>query len=81
MTKTRESWIIRETRDFLECRGYNPTKKQIEELADIYEDCQEWDNGEMLTGNTLAELEDFLKHSSTVDDVLGAGLEVAYGNV
>ena len=33
---------IRDTmKDCLETRGYNPTESHLDELTDIYEDCQE----------------------------------------
>ena len=46
------------------------TNEQAHELSDAYEDCQEWDDGEMLTGNTEAELEDFLDYSPCVGEVM-----------
>ena len=64
---------IRDTmKDCLETRGYNPTESHLDELTDIYENCQEWDDDgeEMLTGLTYDEVEDFLKHSPTVDEVI-----------
>ena len=56
-------------RDCLEIRGYEITEEKLDELYDIYEDCQEWDNDKMLTGNSYDEVEDFIKHSSCVDEV------------
>ena len=61
-------WIMKEC---LEARGYNPTDDDIEELSQIYEDCQEWsEDGDMLTGNSYDEIEDFVKHSPCVDEVI-----------
>ena len=58
-------------KECLQTRGYDPTDEQIEILADIYEDCQEWsEDGEMLTGNSYDEIEDFVRHSSMIDEVL-----------
>jgi len=60
-------------RDCLEIRGYSPTDEQLYELAEIYEECQEWDDdGNMLTGRSYDEIEDFVKHSSSVEEVLGS---------
>ena len=56
-------------RDCLEIRGYEITEEKLDELYDIYEDCQEWDNDKMLTGNSYNEVKDFIKHSSCVDEV------------
>lgn len=57
-------------KDCLETRGYEVTEDKLDELFDIYEDCQEWDdNDEMITGNTYDEVEDFVRHSSCVDEV------------
>ena len=56
-------------RDCLEIRGYDVTEEKLDELYDIYEDCQEWNDEEMLTGNSYVEVEDFVKHSRMVDEV------------
>ena len=56
-------------RDCLEIRGYEVTEEKLNELYDIYEDCQEWADDKMLTGNTYDEVEDFVKHSSLVDEI------------
>lgn len=57
-------------RECLETRGYIVSDEQLDELFSIYEDCQEWDDDEMLTGDSYLEVEDFVKHSSCVDKVL-----------
>lgn len=57
-------------RECLETRGYMVSDEQLDELFSIYEDCQEWDDDEMLTGDSYLEVEDFVKHSSCVDEVL-----------
>lgn len=56
-------------RDCLETRGYEVTEEKLAELYGIYENCQEWDDGEMLTGQSYDEVEDFVKHSPCVDEV------------
>ena len=56
-------------RDCLEIRGYEITEEKLNDLYDIYEDCQEWKYEKMLTGNTYDEVEDFVKHSSSVDEI------------
>ncbi len=61
---------IKIMKNCLETRGYNPTDKQLVELVEIYEDCQEWDDDEMITGNSYDEIEDFVIHSSVIDDVM-----------
>ena len=61
-------------KDCLDTRGYEVTEDKLNELFDIYEDCQEWDKEEtMLSGTTFDEIEDFVKHSSCVDEVLRGG--------
>jgi hypothetical protein len=57
-------------RELLETRGYAVTDEKINELFDVYEDCQEWEDDQMLSGNTYDEVEDFVKHSSCVDEIL-----------
>ena len=62
---------VRKTmKDCLETRGYSPTEDHLDELTDIYIDCQEWDGDEMLTGRTYDEVEDFVRHSTAVDEVI-----------
>lgn len=56
-------------RDCLEIRGYQVTENKLNELFDIYEDCQLWEDEKMITGTTYDEVEDFIKHSSCVDEV------------
>lgn len=56
-------------RDCLEVRGYQVTENKLNELFDIYEDCQLWEDEKMITGTTYDEVEDFVKHSSCVDEV------------
>lgn len=57
-------------KDCLEIRGYNPTDEQLNELAEVYMDCQTWDdNDQMVTGRSFDEIEDFIKHSSMVDEI------------
>ena len=56
-------------RDCLEIRGYQVTENKLNELFDIYEDCQLWEDEKMITGTTYDEVEDFIRHSSCVDEV------------
>lgn len=56
-------------KDMLESKGYTFTEEQLNELHDIYLDCQEWNDDEMLTGHTYDEVLDFVKHSPCVDEV------------
>ena len=56
-------------KDCLETRGYKVTEEKLDELLDIYEDCQEWDENEMITGNSYDEVEDFVRHSPCVNEV------------
>ena len=51
--------------------GIDATKENLDELYSIYENCQEWDDGKMLTGNTFDEIEDFVKYSPCVDEIIG----------
>ena len=57
-------------KDCLEIRGYQTSEEKLDELWEIYEECQEWDNEVMITGKTFNEIEDFIKHSSSVEEVL-----------
>lgn len=68
----RASYIKDIMKDRLEYFGYDPTEQQLTELLEIYEDCQEWDEDgeEMLTGESYDEVEDFIRHSSTVNEVM-----------
>lgn len=62
---------LKETmKDCLEIRGYQTSEEKLDELWEIYEECQEWDNEVMITGKTFNEIEDFIKHSSSVEEVL-----------
>lgn len=56
-------------KDCLETRGYNPTKEQIDELYEIYTDCQTWVCDVMVTGKSYEEIEDFIRHSSEIDRI------------
>jgi hypothetical protein len=57
-------------KDCLETRGYNPTDEQLDELVEVYMDCQEWDsNDNMITGRSFDEIDDFVRHSSSVDEI------------
>lgn len=67
----RQEMLLRMMSECLKDRGYFPSDDQLDELFEIYEDCQEWDErGEvMFTGNTYAEIEDFVRHSRHVDEI------------
>lgn len=71
MEETRQR--IRETmRDRLEYRGYTVTNEKLDELLDIYEDCQEWDAADnMITGTTYDEIDEFIKRNYAVDEIFG----------
>ena len=56
-------------KDCLEIRGYEVTQEKLDELYEIYEDGQIWFDEKMLTGKSYDEVEDFVKHSSCVDEV------------
>ncbi len=56
-------------KDCLETRGYEVTEEKLDELYEIYEDCQLWDDEKMLTGNSYDEVEDFVKHSRCVNEI------------
>lgn len=56
-------------KDCLETRGYEPTEEQLDELCEIYMDCQTWDNDVMITGKSFDEIEDFVRHSSEIDRI------------
>ena len=56
-------------KECLETRGYFVTDEKLDELWEIYEDCQEWNGEKMVTGNSYDEIEDFVKHSSSVDKI------------
>ena len=55
--------------DCLEIRGYDVTESKLDELYEIYEDCQVWEGDKMTTGNSYDEVEDFVKHSRCVDEI------------
>ena len=65
-------------KDCLETRGYHPTEKAMTELVDIYMDCQRWEGSKMTTGLTFDEVEDFVRHSSAVDEVMGSCIQTGY---
>ena len=56
-------------KDCLETRGYNPTDEQLDELCEVYMDCQTWVCDAMITGKSFDEIEDFIRHSSEVDRI------------
>lgn len=56
-------------RDYLECHGYSLTDDSVNELVEIYLDCQDWENDKLLTGNTEFEMVDWIKHTKEVERV------------
>lgn len=58
-------------RDCLTIRGYKVTEDSLDELFQIYEDCQLWDGQRMVTGGTYDEVEDFVNYSRCVCEVFG----------
>ena len=59
-------------KDCLTIRGYDPSDEQLDELVEVYTDCQEWDdNDNMVTGKSYDEIDDFVRHSAEVDRILG----------
>lgn len=56
-------------RDCLTIKGYKVTENKLNELWGIYEDCQLWDGEKMLTGDSYAEVDDFVEHSCCVSEV------------
>lgn len=56
-------------KDCLEIRGYEPTDEQLDELCEVYMDCQTWVCDVMITGKSFDEIEDFIRHSSEVDKI------------
>lgn len=70
------SYLKLAMRDCLESMGYTVSDGKLDELYDIYEDCQEWNDEKMVSGRSYEEIEDFVKHSPCVDEVFAqAGLE------
>lgn len=66
-------------KDALEARGYEVTEEKLEELWEIYEDCQQWNEiGEMTTGFSYDEVVDFVKHSSSVDEVFNEAFNTEF---
>ena len=65
--------------DCLEIRGYEVTEEKLNDLYDIYEDCQEWEDEKMLTGNSYDEVEDFVRHSSSVDEMFDNQCKCPFG--
>ena len=54
-------------KDYLDREGYPYTNEDIQEIADIYADMQEFDfEGNMTTGNSVDEINDWLRHTSEI---------------
>lgn len=66
-------------KDALEAKGYEVTEEKLEEIWGIYEDCQEWNViGEMTTGFSYDAVVDFVKHSSSVDEVFNEAFNTEF---
>jgi len=71
----KETFMDREGRQImkecLEARGYSPSEDNLDELSDIYEGLQtKGFNGEMLTGESSAEIKAFIDSNRVVDEVI-----------
>ena len=64
--------IYNTIKEYLENKGYNFDESCVNKLVEIYEDCQEWNEDIMTTGNSVDEVIDWIKHTSEVDKVCGA---------
>ena len=56
--------------EYLGNRGYDFSEDNLLELVDVYSDCQEWDDENLLTGMTEIEMYDWVKHTSEVSRIL-----------
>ena len=56
-------------KECLEAKGYEVIESKLDELFQIYQDCQEWNEDCMTSGLSYDEIEDFVKHSPCVDEV------------
>lgn len=59
--------IINIFSSYLDTKGYTFNESQVIELAEIYLDCQEWDDDKMLTGLSKLEMYDWIKHTKEVE--------------
>lgn len=57
-------------KNFFSEKGVPITDSEATALTAIYQSCQEWDDGKMLTGTTEDELEDFLLYSPCIEEVI-----------
>lgn len=55
--------------NYLECQGYSLSDDSVNELVEIYLDCQDWEGDELLTGQTDVEMIDWIKHTKEVERV------------
>lgn len=70
--------LKKEIREYAEKKGFGEvTNRVLDDICEIYLDCQEWNGDDMVTGFTLEEIGDFLRHSSEVDYLLKNG-ETSY---
>ena len=67
--KVIKDMIYNTIKEYLEDKGYNFDESCVNELVEIYEDCQEWNEDTMTTGNSVDEVLDWVKHTSEVDRV------------
>lgn len=54
---------------YLERQGFSLSDISINELVEIYLDCQEWEDDKLLTGKTEFEMIDWIKHTKEVERV------------
>lgn len=67
--QNRKEDLITVMREELIKKGYFPTDDMLEELWQVYEDCQEWADNIMTTGASEDEVIDFVRESPCVQEV------------
>jgi len=61
-----EKHIMNIFRNYLDSQGYVFSNSEIQELVDIYQDCKDWDEKEMITRNSVEEINDWIRHTKEV---------------
>lgn len=56
--------------EYLGSQGYDFSEDNLLELVEIYLDCQEWDDENLLNGMTEVEMYDWVKHTSEVSRII-----------
>lgn len=64
-----EIMVKRVFKKYLDSQGYCFSDTNLNELVDVYMDCQEWDEDTPLTGMTEYEMLDWVKHTSEVNRI------------